>query len=287
MMQNLTNEEWHSLIKSIESKLIEPKDAPLASMSAAEAAAFIDHTLLKPDAEPEQIDKLCDEAKKYNFKTVCVRLNYVARAVKKLSGTSVGIACVIDFPEGTADWEAKEKELAAAIEAGTTEADAVLNRSYLHRARTTSSSGLLEKLPDYVSTFSDLSKLRYVASRPTTLKLILETSQLSTDEIIAASVLAHYAGFDFIKTSTGFCERGATVEDVRLMKSVAIAAAKETADEPMQIKASGGIRSFNDMQKMAAAGATRIGASAGVTIVEEASGVRDGETHDAGQNGGY
>lgn len=174
--------------------------------------------------------------------------------------------------------------MSAAIKAGASEADAVLNRTYLQPLSDDGVNGVSQLLPDYISIFKELCVLRATAPPPTTLKLILETSQLSESEVVAASILAHYAGFDFIKTSSGFCGRGATIEDVRLMKRVAAAAAKKAGDrDPMQIKAAGGVKSFEDLKEMVAAGASRIGASAGVAIAEEAKGGKAA----VGNSGGY
>ena len=208
-----------------------------------------------------------------------MRLRYVPDAVRQLEGTAVGVACVVGFHEGTQSTEDKIKEATAAIGAGATELDVVLNRELLQADR-------------YTSVYKELRQLRECAQKGVKLKLILETSQLSPDEVIVASVVAGHAGFDFIKTSTGFCGRGASVEDVQLMRqcreylySKGAVPSAENGDKStrMQIKASGGIRSYVDALKMVQAGATRLGTSSGTKIAKEAKQSASGSTGDAVQ----
>ena len=187
-----------------------------------------------------------------------MRLNFVPHAVSQLKGTGVDVACVIGFHEGSYPTEAKILESRNAIEAGARELDMVLNRVML-------------RAPDYALAFEELKAIRDVAPpKEVTLKLILETALLSREEVVAAVVVAGYAGWDFVKTSTGFNGRGASVEDVVLMGAVSrVVAGKLGEGRVMKVKASGGVRSLEDARRMLDAGAERIGASAGVAIVKE------------------
>jgi deoxyribose-phosphate aldolase len=219
---------------------------------------------------------------------VCVRLNYVPLAVKELEGSRVGVACVVGFHEGTQSFQEKAAEATAAVEAGATELDVVLNRDMLQSGQ-------------YANVYRELQALRERVTPAVVFKLILETSQLTTDDVIAASILAGYAGFDFIKTSTGFCGRGASFEDVQLMNRCReylysngiVPSLAGGAGGKMRIKASGGVRSYADAVKMVEAGASRIGTSSGIKIAEEAkqsSGRgHKGESEQTGvvENGGY
>lgn len=205
---------------------------------------------------------------------VCVRVNFVAHASAQLKDRNVKIACVIGFHEGTHPTASKISEAQNALAAGATELDVVLNREALQ-------SG------DLVSVFEELHAIRQTAPSAT-LKLILETSQLGKGEIVAAGVVAGYAGWEFIKTSTGFCGGGATVENVLLMGRVAEVVAERSdagGKGKMKVKASGGVRSLEDARKMLNAGAERIGASAGVAIIKEFLGQAGGDA--AKSSGGY
>ncbi|QDS73068.1 hypothetical protein FKW77_009797 [Venturia effusa] len=250
--------DWPSLFSATEHALQDCRTAQFQSraLSPAEIAAYIDHTLLKLDATSIQITNLCEEAKRYGFGAVCVRLDFVAQAVQELKDNpSIGIACVIGFHEGTQPTASKISEAAAAIEAGATELDIVLNRTQLQ-------SGL------YDEAYSELQQLRAL-STTVVLKLIAETSRLSPSGIMKAAVLAHAARFDYIKTSTGFDGRGASSEDIILMRACCIYLS--TAGGPViKVKASGGVRGYEDAKNMIALGAERIGASSGVKIVQEA-----------------
>lgn len=186
--------------------------------------------------------------------------------MSNLRGTTIPVASVIGFHEGTQSTKSKVEESQRAVAAGAFELDMVLNRDQLNKKQ-------------YRTVYDELRAVREVAIRPTVeLKLILETSSLDKDQIIAASVLAGYAGWDYIKTSTGFHGRGASVEDVKLMGEVAKILAQTMESEGitnlarMKVKASGGIRTLEDAGKMIHAGASRIGASAGVSIVQEVLG---------------
>ncbi len=219
--------------------------APAESGYNKEIASMIDHTLLKANATQEQIGKLCEEAKKYNFASVCVNPAYVALAHDLLKGSPVKVTTVIGFPLGATTSTAKAIETRDAIAAGADEIDMVINVGAL-------------KSGNYQLVLDDIKAVRE-ASQGHILKVIIETALLTDEEKVKACELAKQAGADFVKTSTGFSTGGATVEDVKLMKSV--------VGPSMGVKASGGIRTLEDAEAMKKAGATRIGASASVKIV--------------------
>ena len=208
-------------------------------------AKTIDHTLLAPDATLENIQQLCNEANTYGFASVCVNSGYVADAKAALGKSDVAVCSVVGFPLGAMDTKAKTFEAHRAIENGAKEIDMVINIGWLK-------SGLIERVK------ADIIALRE-ATKGHILKVILETAMLNRDEIIVVCEIARDAGADFVKTSTGFGGGGATVEDVRLMK--------ETVGEGVQVKASGGVRDYTTAVAMLEAGASRIGASAGIAIV--------------------
>ena len=209
-------------------------------------AKYIDHTLLKPAATQAQIAKLCDEARQYGFCSVCVNPYWVPFAKKALQGSGVKVCTVIGFALGDSTAAAKAFETKDAIANGADEVDMVINMGAL-------------KSGDTQTVLADIQAVRD-ASRGHILKVIIETSQLTDEEKVTACELAAKAGADFVKTSTGFNGGGATVQDVALMRKSIPAA--------MQVKASGGVRSRADADAMIAAGATRIGTSGGVQIVE-------------------
>ena len=211
----------------------------------ANMAARIDHTLLKPDATREQLMKICEEAKQYSFATVCVNSANIPLVARQLLGSTVKPIAVVGFPLGAATSQAKAFEAREAIHAGAEEIDMVINIGAL-------------KSKDYKTVFEDI-KTVVEASRPHKVKVILETSQLSDEEKVISCALAKTAGAAFVKTSTGFGGGGATVEDITLMRRI--------VGSDMEVKASGGIRTREDAQKMIRAGADRIGASASVVIV--------------------
>jgi deoxyribose-phosphate aldolase len=185
-----------------------------------------------------------------------VRPTYVSRAAATLRGSGVNVATVIAFPEGTAPTASKIAEAQSAVAAGATELDVMLNRGVL-QAR------------NHAAVSAELAALREACPK-SQLKLILETSALSEEEIRAACELAYGAGWEYVKTSTGFCGRGASMNDVQIMSAVAAKMQSEASDKRvMKVKASGGIRTLADARAMVGAGASRIGASAGVKIVEE------------------
>lgn len=211
----------------------------------AAMAAKIDHTLLKPDASQEQLVKLCEEARKYNFATVCVNSANIPMAARLLQGSTVKPIAVVGFPLGAGTSQSKAYEAKEAIRCGAEEIDMVINIGAL-------------KSKNYCTVYNDI-KAVVEASRPKKVKVIIETAQLSEEEKVIACALSKTAGAAFVKTSTGFGGGGATVEDIKLMRRV--------VGSDMEVKASGGIRTQEDARKMIEAGADRIGASASVAIV--------------------
>ncbi|MFI5371865.1 MAG: deoxyribose-phosphate aldolase [Candidatus Eisenbacteria bacterium] len=207
---------------------------------------MIDHTLLKPDASREDVEKLCREAAQYCFASVCVNPNWVPLCAQMLRGSGVKVCTVIGFPLGAHLPDVKAYEARRAVEQGATEVDMVINIGAL-------------KSRDYALVENDIRGVVQSVGKDTVVKVILETSLLSRDEKVMGSSLAKAAGADFVKTSTGFSTGGATVEDVRLMR--------ETVGPDVGVKASGGIRTPEDARAMVEAGASRIGASASVKIV--------------------
>ena len=212
-------------------------------------ASLIDHTLLKPDAAREEVEQLCREAAQYCFASVCVNPNWVALCREMLRNTGVKVCTVIGFPLGAHLPDIKAYETKRAIEQGAEEVDMVINIGAL-------------KSRDYALVEQDIHGVVSAArasGRDILVKVILETTLLSHDEKVMGCTLSKAAGADYVKTSTGFAGGGATVEDVQLMR--------ETVGPEMGVKASGGVRTRDDAEKMVAAGATRLGASAGVKIV--------------------
>lgn len=210
------------------------------------AAKLIDHTLLKPAATAEDIRRLCAEARQYGFFSVCINPVWVAYAKEQLKGSDVKVCTVIGFPLGANTTAIKVYETEDALKNGADEIDMVINLGAL-------------KAKDYQTVLQDIQAVRK-ACLGHVLKIIIETSQLTDEEKVKACELSAQAEADFVKTSTGFTGGGATAPDVALMcKSI---------PAHMQVKASGGVRSRADFDAMVAAGATRIGASSGVKIVE-------------------
>ena len=210
-------------------------------------AKMIDHTLLKTDAQKKDLDKLLLEAKKYNFMSVCVSPIWVKYAAEQLKDTNVKVCTVIGFPQGATPTEVKVFETKNAIENGATEVDMVIPVGVL-------------KDKDYIAVENHIRAVVEAAKSKALTKVIIETCLLTDEEKIMACKLSKSAGADFVKTSTGFSTAGATVKDIRLMR--------ETVGEQMGVKASGGVRSREDADAMIKAGATRIGTSNGVKIVE-------------------
>lgn len=210
-------------------------------------AALIDHTLLKQDATKEQIEKLCEEAKTYTFASVCVNPTWVNLSAKLLQDSPVKVCTVIGFPLGANTPAVKAFETTDAIANGADEIDMVINVGAL-------------KGQDHDLVQKDIEAVVNAAKGKAIVKVILETCLLTKEEIKVASELSKAAGADFVKTSTGFSTGGATVEDVKLMR--------ETVGAELGVKASGGVRSLEDVQAMVEVGATRIGASSGVVIMQ-------------------
>ena len=210
-------------------------------------ASYIDHTLLKQDATGAQIDQLCAEAAQYHFASVCVNPYYVPRCVKNLKGTDVKVCTVVGFPLGATTTETKVFETLQAVASGATEIDMVINVCALK-------SGHIKGVEQ------DIQALVAAVEGKAILKVIIETCLLTDEEKVLACQIAKRCGAEFVKTSTGFSTGGATVEDIALMR--------KTVGPDMGVKASGGIRDYAKAKAMVEAGATRIGASAGIAIVE-------------------
>src|SRR5690606_39902169 len=210
-------------------------------------ASYIDHTLLKPESTESQVIQLCKEAAEFKFASVCVNPTWVETAAAELAGTEVKVCTVIGFPLGASTPETKAFETTDAISKGAGEIDMVLNVGALKSGNT-----------DHVK--KDIEAVVNAAKGKAIVKVILETCLLTDEEKAAASRLSKEAGADFVKTSTGFSTGRATVEDVKLMR--------ETVGPDLGVKASGGVRSLEDVQAMIEAGATRIGASSGVKIMQ-------------------
>jgi deoxyribose-phosphate aldolase len=220
-------------------------------------ARYIDHTLLKPEAKAADIDELCAEAREYQFASVCINPTWVKRAASNLRGSGVVTCTVIGFPLGATTTAIKAMEARRALREGAREVDMVLNVGAL-------------KSGEYDAVREDIAQVAEAAHEVGGLcKVILETALLTDEEKVIASSLAKEAKADFVKTSTGFGSSGATVYDVALMR--------ETVGPDMGVKASGGVRTLEDVEDMIAAGASRIGASAGVQIVGGNEGDSNGD----------
>lgn len=213
--------------------------------SPEEVAQKIDHTLLKADASESELRQICEEAKKYNFFSVCINSANVSFVAKELLGSRVKTCAVVGFPLGAAASSAKAYETKEAIKAGASEIDMVMNIGAL---KSKNFKIVLEDIQEVVS-----------AAGSVPVKVILETSMLGQEEKIIASALSKAAGAAFVKTSTGFAQKGATVEDVSLMRRV--------VGPEIGVKASGGIKTWDDAVTMLKAGASRLGCSSGVAIV--------------------
>jgi len=215
-----------------------------------EIAKMIDHTLLKATATINDIEKLCMEAKQYDFKSVCLNPAFVPKAFELLQDSEVLVCTVIGFPLGATSTAVKAFETSWAVENGASEVDMVINVGLLKS----------KKYAEVLDDIKEVVKAAKAKNPKVVVKVIIETCYLTNDEKIKACELAVEAGADFVKTSTGFGTGGATVEDIRLMK--------QTVGDKALVKASGGIRSFEDALKMIEAGASRLGTSSGVAIME-------------------
>ncbi len=228
-----------------------PEEHPGASLSGNTLARWIDHTLLKPEAAPEQVEELCDEARRFEFATVCVNPIFVPLSRRLLEGSPVLVCTVVGFPLGATLTAAKVEETRIAIAEGAQEIDMVIPVGMLKSG----AYGMVEE---------DIRALGEVSHKSGALvKVILEMALLSQQEKIAGCLISQKAGADFVKTSTGFGPGGATVEDVELMRRV--------VGPHMGVKAAGGVRTLADAASMLNAGATRLGTSAGVKIMQEAA----------------
>ncbi|MCI5670316.1 MAG: deoxyribose-phosphate aldolase [Bacilli bacterium] len=207
---------------------------------------MIDHTLLAPDATESQIKKICDEAKEHHFASVCVNPSWVSFCAKELKGTDSKVCTVIGFPLGATSTKSKEEELKQAIADGAEELDMVID---------------IGKLKDHQDEYveNEIHALKQLCGN-LVLKVIIETCLLTDEEKVRVCLLAKKAGADFVKTSTGFSKGGATKEDVALMR--------KTVGPEMGVKASGGVRTREDMENMIKAGATRIGTSHGCELIK-------------------
>ncbi len=224
----------------------------------AELAKLIDHTLLRPDATRDDILALCDEARTHRFASVCVNTHWVPLCRSLLAGTDVMVCAVVGFPLGAMTPTAKAYEARDAVRQGAREIDMVINLGAL-------------KSKDYETVYEDICRV-VKAAAPAAVKVILETSTLDHDQKVIGCTLSKLAGAAFVKTSTGFAKGGATVEDVALMRAI--------VGSDVGVKASGGVRTAEDVVRMAQAGANRIGASASVAIVT-------GTAEPAGKAKGY
>ncbi|KAF8994945.1 deoxyribose-phosphate aldolase [Cyathus striatus] len=257
-MSPRTNEEWTSFINAKLDEVVsvlnsDSQVGPFASITSPEDPKFplvVDHTLLKPDATLEQIDKLCDEAIMFGFKSCCVNSSHIKRVSSRLQGSKTIACSVVGFPLGAMSAEAKAFETKQAVQDGASEIDTVIPVGYL-------------KSKGYAFVFHDLH-LTISAASSVPVKVIIETSLLTQQEKIAACYIAAEAGATFVKTSTGFNGGGATVEDVRLMrKTVAY-----KGENVVKVKASGGVRTWEACREMLVAGAERIGTSSGSAIMQ-------------------
>jgi deoxyribose-phosphate aldolase len=246
--------DWAALISTLKDGLPEAPTV-YSTPTTSSIAKTIDHTQLSPTATEADIETLCAEAREYHFATVCVRLPHVDHAAYHLRETpDVGVACVVGFHEGTYKTEEKVEEAKHAVKRGASELDMVINYPLLKQGK-------------YIQVYDDVHAVRKAAPSPTKLKVILETSQLNREEIIAGCVISSMAGADFVKTSSGFNGSGASVENVRLMRQTV-----DMLGKGCKVKASGGIRTADDCIAMLKSGADRIGASASVKIMKEVAG---------------
>ncbi|MDQ3068634.1 MAG: deoxyribose-phosphate aldolase [Acidobacteriota bacterium] len=231
--------------------------------AATSIAGLIDHTLLKPDATRKEIEQLCREAAEHRFATVCVNPTWVATCAKLLAGTSVGVCTVVGFPLGATASDVKHFETRRVIFDGAREVDMVINVGALK-------SGDLRTVERDIEAVTQPCRDAGVIS-----KVIIEAALLTDEEKITACSLSKAAGADFVKTSTGFASGGATAADVALMRRV--------VGDDMGVKAAGGVRDLDGLRAMVEAGASRVGASAGVKIVQQSA----GKTVAATPAGGY
>lgn len=252
--------EYQELVQEITKKVLErlqmssysssngtSKGETEQSLTPADLAAYIDHTLLRPDATEDEVLALCRDAKQYRFYSVCVNSCWVELCARELRNTGVKVCSVVGFPLGAIDSRTKGAETRNAIENGADEIDMVINIG-----------ALKSKKFDYVE--NDIRWVLRSCRQKTVTKVIIETALLNSDEKVLACEIAKKVKADFVKTSTGFAKGGATVEDVSLMRKV--------VGPTMGVKASGGVRTFETAAAMIRAGATRIGTSSSVALIQ-------------------
>jgi len=248
VMAKISNsDESSSSVATMEKKASTNTNLNHQVITGPQIARMIDHTLLKPDSTDQQIIQLCEEAKQYNFATVCVNPYWVSTAAKELKGSNVGITTVVGFPLGSTSTFNKISEARDAIAAGATEIDMVINIGAL-------------KSGDYEAVKKDIEGVVLACRDQTIVKVIIETGYLNDEEKKKACMLSKMAGADFVKTSTGFGPGHATPEDISLMRA--------TVGPEMGVKASAGVRDLDTARKLVAAGATRIGASSSIAIIK-------------------
>ncbi len=252
-MAELSAEDIERIAAKVKEMLGKGGVAPSAApaLTPEQVAKLIDHTLLKPDAMASDVEKLCAEARQHGFFSVCVNPVFVPQVKKLLQGSTVKVCCVVGFPLGAQDPQIKLLEARKAIREGAQEVDMVVNVGAL---KGKDDALVLRDIRGVVEACKDGRALS---------KVILETALLTDEEKVRACELSMKAGADYVKTSTGFSSGGATAEDIALM-------ARTVAPRKLGVKASGGVRTYADLLKMVKAGATRVGASASVKILEEA-----------------
>ena len=236
-IKKIVTEEIYAAIGSV---------PPSLAIAPPSLAKYIDHTILKPEASLEDVRKICDEAKKYEFASVCVNSCYIKFVSDSLAGSGVLPCCVVGFPLGAMMPEAKAGEALCSANNGAKEIDMVINVGAV-------------KSGDWKLVYRDIEGVVNAVRGRAIVKVIIETCLLSDEEKIKACAVSKLAGAHFVKTSTGFSKGGATVEDVKLMR--------ETVGPDLGVKASGGVRTYEEAVRMIEAGATRLGTSSGVTLV--------------------
>jgi deoxyribose-phosphate aldolase len=250
LIERITKEVMQRLDEKLKShgNLDQGSSKPQSSthISPAELAGYIDHTLLKPEAIESQFEQLCNEAVKYKFKSVCVNSSWVPYVAKKLRGSGIIVCSVIGFPLGGMDTRSKAFEARSAIANGATELDMVINVGALK-------SGNLKLVEE------DIRAIKRACRSTTLLKVILETGLLTDAEKILACEISRKAGADFVKTSTGFSGSGATVQDITLMRKI--------VGPNMGVKASGGIKTFDQAVALINAGANRLGCGSSIAVI--------------------
>jgi deoxyribose-phosphate aldolase len=245
------NELIRQVTEEVCTRITSSGQAPSADDYAPSSLAkYIDHTLLKPDASEDQIRKVCDEAKKHQFASVCVNPSYIKLVAEQLAGSGVAPCVVVGFPLGATTPEVKADETNTVVLNGAKEVDMVINVGAV-------------KSGNWALVKRDIEAVVGAAKGRALVKVIIETCLLTDEEKVKACTVSKLAGADFVKTSTGFSTGGATVEDVRLMR--------QTVGPVMGVKASGGVKDYNSAVAMIKAGATRLGTSSGAVIVSGAA----------------